>query len=709
MSEIDWRKARDEYWWGLPSELPAVAGAIYWDTETSGLHPDDGARVSVVSTAWVEWDGEQEQSGGQEPVIRWTAWPFAQGKVGKPEDDGQDSLFGGDDANLELVEWQALLKWLRYAGCGLIGHNAKFDVTMTRAGVRGLREGTDHVGWMGLDLTERVIWDTQIAAKELDPNEKTALKGPGSVSERYWGATDDEKQALKKHLGPKTNPRYDLVPWEIMRPYAAMDALMTARAHLIQLQRVARGEVAQGGGPQKLTGQAWVQREVELMRVLCRMERRGVPYDAAGSRKAAAEVAKRMAATERRMGLPIAQVKDYYFGRGRDGQPVEVVDLDGVRRRGRGLEPYAVTPKKQEPQLTAEVIEDMIRDGIGGAAELRDYNRLAVANKMWYKPYADGTGADGRLRTVFRQVASGFEGEGGTASGRFSVERVNLQAIPHDYRLGGEDGVMAGVPTPRQLITAAERRMNRGRAAGTRWHLWELDLAQAELRVAAMWAECERMLSAIREERDLHGETTTDLFGLRKGDEAFGQFRQVAKRANFSLIFGSGWLTFQRMVKKQAGLALSNPEAQRIVSEWNQLYPEFRRAIDKHSRKIEHADWQARGMPLVNGRMRWWRAFEDTHKAFNQRVQASLAELGKDWMIRSDLLGRELGVPQRGLDEGIGEAGLLITIHDSQVWLLPEQGGQQVAQQIAGVGRDVWSQMFPGVPGDIDVKRWSEK
>jgi DNA polymerase I-like protein with 3'-5' exonuclease and polymerase domains len=694
MSKIDWGQVRAERWVGPPTSLPEpgqIRGLVDFDTETSGLHPDDGARVSVVSVAWVEWQGD-------EPVIRYVAWPFAQGKQGKPEDDGVRDLFSGGedgegDVNLDKREWEALVEWLARAGCGLSGHNVKFDVPMVRAGVDGLREGT--IGWTGPDLTERVLWDTQVAAKELWPLLPTGLKGPGSVSHRLFGHEDTEKQALKAHLGPQTNPRYDLVPWGTMEPYAEVDALLTCRVRHMEWQAIERGEVAHGGA----AGGHWVRREFAVLRVLADMERRGIPYDAAGSQHAAAEVRVRMHETEQKMGLPISKAKDYWFGRDAEGKPVKVVDLQGKVRQGRGMDPYDVTPAKREPKLTAEVVEDMVRDGIAGAVDYQQFKKLETANKMWYVPYAAGVGPDGRLRTVFRQVASGFEKEGGTASGRFSAERVNLQAIPHDYRLGGEDGALHGIPTPRQLIGQAARRLDG-------WELWEFDLAQAELRVAAMWAACQTMLDLIESGADLHGVTATALFGLKKGDPKWGETRQVAKRGNFSLIFGSGWLTFQRMVKKETGIRLSNHEAQRIVAEWNALYPEFRQAIDRHSKKIEWAPAGAKGMPLANGRVRWFKAFEDTHKAFNQRVQASLAELGKDWMVATNRLGHEWGLDERGRAAGVGPGGLLLTIHDSQVWLLPGMDAEGCAEQIREEGLKVWRRLFPSVSGGVDAKQW---
>src|SRR5690625_7075201 len=95
-------------------------------------------------------------------------------------------------------------------------------------------------------------------------------------------------------------------------------------------------------------------------------------------------------------------------------------------------------------------------------------------------------GDDGRLRGNVRQ--------NGTVSGRFSISRVQLQSIPHDFRLDGFE-VLEGIPTPRGMI---------GAGVQPGYKLWELDLANAELRVAAMMAKCTRMLDLIHQGKDLH-------------------------------------------------------------------------------------------------------------------------------------------------------------------------------------------------------------
>lgn len=658
----------------------------------------------MVSVAWVDWYAEPKKMGGRQGVLWYAAWPFAQGDWEKPVATTRPgSLFDASDPNLGLGEWRAILDWLQAAGDGLNGHNVKFDVAMVRAGVHGLRTDRTEAGWGGVELGGRVAWCSQVVAKALEPLRPTKLKGAQSVTHRWFSHEDNEAQALKPWLGPKTDPRYDLVPWDVMEPYAAMDAVMACCARLEQVSRIDRGEMPTLG---PWTGWARVRRQIALNRALIDLERRGVPYHAQGSLQAAADAGDKMRTLQKAMPFLAGSAKSFYFGRDRHGQAVTLYGPRGERIKGLGLAPYEVTDGGA-PSMTGQVLEAMVTDEVEYAAELLAWRQLDHAVTAWYRPYALGIGTDRRLRTVYRQVSSGFQEEGGTRSNRLSVERVNLQAIPHDYRLSGLQDLIE-VPTPRQLIGAAVAEVTKLRRKRKRelWSLCEFDLAQAELRIAAMWAGCERMLVAIRNGDDLHGLTATDLFGVTKGDGHWFDMRQVAKRANFSLIFGSGWKTFQTMVFKQAGVRLSDEQAQQIVYDWNRLYPEFKWAIDRHSRRVEYAVGGIRGVPLANGEIRWFRFGEDTHKAFNQRVQASLAELNTDWLIAANAILTEAGLDTEGQAAGYGPGGLLLSIHDSLVCLLPDRDRQRLSEAVVAAGLRIWAELFPGVPGEIDTKLW---
>lgn len=671
----------------LYTEGYAPLGPVALDTETSGLHVDDGARVAVVSIAFQideAWEHILESHGGptetpNDPVwgvepyygslkvsLVSFAFPFDQGVAGtgKVEDTGQQSFFDQDD-NLDRGEWEALLEWLQLVGPnGFVFHNAKFDMHMMRAGVRRWPR-------LGIDLARWLKWDTQNVCHLAWPETKTTSLKP--TSKRLWGIKEtDESELVQTYLRKAKLPRgrWDLVPWDVIAPYAQQDARLTLRLYLHQLHLLEQGELAPWLDTEHLTPYEAIQRRLEVTLMLYRIEQRGLPFD--GQRAETVGKAIDLKVTELQAQLPfkpatLPVAKHYWFGTG---------DRNGVK--GLGLKPYAFT-QSGLPQVNAQVIDKMVANKVKGAQEWRDLQKLQTVGSRWYHGWAELVGTDGRLRASFRQ--------NGTVSGRFSVERVQLQAIPHDYRLTNE--VLKGIPTPRQLIAD-------GVPDG--YELWELDLAQAELRVAALYADCTRMLELIRNGDDLHGDAAKELFSVTPDDPKWGEMRNVAKRANFSLIFGVGPDKLRGDIEAQTGIVLGRDETRDLVYAWHNLYPEYHRSIESHMRIVEKRQKQHGfgWVSLWNGERRWFTHEEEAHKAFNQRVQPALAQFGMDWALATE---------QRLMNQD-GQ-GIVMTIHDSLVLLLRADKAEDTAKEIQMLGTQLWERVFPGVPGGIDCKRWS--
>jgi hypothetical protein len=655
--------------------LPKLSNLeVALDTEGSGHHPDDGARVSVVSLAW--WDDPTDWR--VEADVTSLAIPFDQGlREGKPEWVGQASLFEEEDPNLDVEQWQYLLQWLQRQN--LTMNPAVFDCLMVQAGVR---MGNADPQWRGVDLMPRVDWDTAIGSKELWPTKLVALKDV-SVREQLlrgtrtaermggWrlGLEAADQATIKAHLerikprgvkgSARTSGRWDLGDWSAMGSYAALDAELTLRLkrrQLVLLEQAQTGE----HGIQMRNARRWIPRELDKMRSLYAMMVRGVEFDvsrcldaAATIRRTRDEVAKQLPFGHGRPTLDQARV--YWFGNGDD--PNKIL-------------PYAMTAGgvkgKPKPKLDAEIVDRMVQDRIPYAADFQMWTKLDNALSKWYEAYPNMCGPDGRLRTVYRQTQ--------VRSGRTSVERINTQAIPNDYQL--ETRLPPGVPTVKSCVIAK---------AGYR--LFGLDAAQAELRVSARWARCERMLELIRSGADLHGTTAREIFKADRGHPEWDRMRQVSKRANFGLIFDIGPVTFQADLSKQLGLQWDIDRCKKVVYAWRDLYPEFRRSVYRAMNSAQ----RNQHVKLLNGRLSWFgpndlRVDPDCHKAFNRFVQGSLAEWGAEWMI-------EIERRWPGL--------LVLWVHDAAYLEVP-LGRESVVDQIAAGGKALFEQMFD-VIGGIDV------
>lgn len=579
-------------------DLPEDPGVVAFDTETSGLHPDDGARVSVVSLAW---------EGGA------LALPFGQGPS---QQDRQD---------LGWAEWDRLIEWMSRQD--LVAHNAKFDLAMMRAGAKA--------GYPGIDLVDRIVWDTQIVSPLIWPHESSALKETAS---RLWGIEQaDEQEVVKQAL--KSNPvgqrkRYDLLAWDVIGPYAVKDAELTLRLY--------RQQVTEIGLRDDLVD--LVAMEIELMRTLTKMEQRGVGFDVAGC---AGQSLKLRAELERiDSELPYkptpAGAAKYLFA-----------DL--------ALKPVKTTPTGR-PSLDAESLAKMAKTQ-PAAAVWANRQLMAKAISNFFGAWPDLTGDDGRLRAVFNQTR--------VISGRLSVSRVQLQAIPHDYRFES-----LGVESIRSFFTPAPGKS-----------LWEVDLSQAEVRVATCIAQEQAMADALAAGQDAHDATTRLVFGIEKDHPDWDKMRSIGKRLTFAMLYGAG----ERTVHDQIGAEVATLlQVREWVGDYRSAFPEFVSSARLAERVVQRRGY----LILVNGRRRYYGKGEKTHSAFNQVIQGGVAEMMKKVMIEVE---REL--------PGV----LLLQIHDSLVLEVDHEGQVHRVQDIMVRVFDDAFKMDDGTSLGFraDAKRWS--
>lgn len=610
-----------------------IASPIAVDTETSGLHVDDGARVAVVSIAYRNSRGEMVSE----------ALPFDQGLVpGKPGVVAE-TLFP-PTYNLGEQEWQQLLDEL--ADSWLIMHNAKFDLHMLLTGTRL---------WSGRDLSERVIWDTGLGNRILDPEHLIGLK---PTAERLGLSADPGSEreaeklikaaASKAARGLPEDKRYDLVEnWDLMERYARLDAEFTLQLYEIQQERFTQGEALR----------SLMHREMEVAKALFRMERRGIGFDRDQSLLAVAELEKAKAELANQLPFPpsVNAAKRYWFEQ-------------------QGLMPYSVTPTGK-PQLNKDVLRRMVGDGVQWAQEWSDYSKLDKMVSMWYLGWAQMCGADGRLRAVFNQTKTQEDAndDRGAVSGRFSVTRVQLQAIPHDYQLVGD------VPSVRSLFRAKPDH-----------ELWELDLAQAEVRVASSITGCTPMIEGIRQGDDAHTIVTKTVFEIDQSHPEWDFYRAVGKRLVFAMLYGAGIRKVQEQIKVFTGRDVPFDLVESWVVDFRGKFPQFVR----YSRRLSDRVERTRLLRLRSGLLRSFRLDEQTHKAFNAEIQGGVAETMKEWML--------------WVEENLPEA-MLLQIHDSLILELPTDEAENLAMQAAHAAEQIFEEWFPGVPYKAEAKRWEDK
>ena len=610
---------------GGGAKFPDV-GVVCVDTETSGLHWDDGARVSTVVIGWDVGDDERE--------IRML--PFDQGRLEEKmplrarELDlwqrGEES-----DGNLDWEHWVDLLDWL--AGRELlIMHNAKFDLHMLRVGTRE---------WEGIDLVAKGVrtWCTQVAAKEIEPLEQVGLD---AIGKRLGLGEKQGADKLKSWLVARKldKGRYDLVPIEIMEQYAEGDVDLTLSVWDWQKRRMARDEGML----------AQIARKQNLMKVLYKMEKRGIPYQAAKSE----EIANQLEAEIRKLE------KARPFGGGLSDARKWFFDTHGGE--------YLRVTEKGTKSLDEETTRSLGRQGIPWAKEYAELQILKTSVSMWYRGYADKIGSDGRLRCTYRQTK--------VVSNRMSVERVQLQAIPKQNKL-----VVAKLGEGTSV-----RSLIRNEEGGTK--LWNLDLAQAELRVAAKYAKCQKMLQMLERGEDFHSYTTERVLGVTKDDPEWKMKRDTGKRLSFSSIFQIGGKELQANLAKVADIVVTEDEATQMVWKWRAEYPEFTIAYNRAEKLAEKQQWVPLLAKTKYASRSWYSEWEPKNTGWSRMVQGSLAEALALWLVEA-----ERSFP------GV----MILTVHDS---IVVETDDEEIVKGIVKKGEELLSELFK-IEMKVDSGLWS--
>lgn len=652
------------------SELPPNH-PITVDIEGSGLHPDDGATVSVVSFAYRDPTDQSLISqavpfdqGLHSPLGEKVLTPATQKRIKKWPEWAQEEVA----PNRPPEDFDRLLRTLE--PLDLIFHNAKFDLMFLEWGLRG---------HPGRNLQSSLVWDTMVAQWVREPQMPKGLK-PSAVRLELTeaGMEDAEAEALKPWLGPKSgknsDPRFDLVPWSVMEPYARVDAELTLLLWEYQNDRL------DPEADEDFWGPFW--EEMSFLHVLRNMERRGVGFDAQSCR-AAAEVLR----DEQRVSAQLLPFKGstggptpnaarkFFFATGpRDEEPIRPGTEDF-----RGIAPF---PDKMtaggktappQPQVDEETITRLVAQGVPWAEEYANHEGLKSAISKWYDPWPQACGLDGRLRTSYKQ--------GGTVSGRLAVGRVQLQAIPHDYLMPSKS-----VPSIRSFFRPAPG-----------YRLLEFDVSQAEIRLATAIAQCWPMLEGIERGDDSHSIACKLMFGVDESDPNWDRYRQIAKRCNLGILYGAGAKVIREQLLKFANMDVSLNEVRGWINDWKGAFSPFTRALEKAQKQAERWGF----VRLYNGRQRWFSDYEPSHKAFNQIVQGSLAEIMKAVMIDIDRMW-----PNE----------LLLQIHDSVVMEVPERFVEDRSAAVCDLMKDrferaVWVPWEPGgdpvrVPFASDVKEW---
>ena len=267
----------------------------------------------------------------------------------------------------------------------------------------------------------------------------------------------------------------------------------------------------------------------------------------------------------------------------------------------------------------------------------------------------------GRVHTTFSQSVA--------VTGRLASVNPNLQNIP--------------------IRTADGREVRKGFIPRTEEYvLVAADYSQVELRIMAAMSQDENMLTAFREQQDIHRATAARVFGVAP-EEVTAEQRSRAKTVNFGIIYGiSAFGLSQRM-------GISRSESKKIIEAYFATYSRVKAYMDESiefARKhgyVETYFGRRRSLPDIQSRNATVRGFAERN-AINSPIQGTAADIIKLAMI--DV--------HKAIEEANLRSKMILQVHDELVF---DAHKDELEQLKALVYEKMVHAVDLGVPMEVEV------
>ncbi len=235
----------------------------------------------------------------------------------------------------------------------------------------------------------------------------------------------------------------------------------------------------------------------------------------------------------------------------------------------------------------------------------------------------------GRIHTTFNQTIA--------ATGRLSSLNPNLQNIP--------------------IRTERGRHIRKAFIPRDSDHvLFAADYSQVELRIIAAITEDEGMLTAFKNNEDIHSTTASKVFGVPLS-EVDKDMRRKAKAVNFGLAYGQSAFGLSQTLK------ISRSESKEIIENYFAKFPgikdymEETKEFARANGYVETLMKRRRYLRDINSKNHTVRS-QAERNAINSPIQGSAADLIKIAMIKV----------QQALKKGKFKSKMLLQVHDELVF-----------------------------------------
>ena len=535
----------------------------------------------------------------------------------------------------------------------VVFHNAKFDIAFFEY----------HFGFKFPRFE-----DTMLMHYMLD--EQPGTHGLKQLTLKHTPYGDYEKpmyqwiEDYRKRTGIlKDSFSWDMIPFDIMKDYAAMDAVCT----FLLFQKFEAALVKN----EKMYS---VYRDIliEGCRFLIDAQDYGVPFNKDRLMKSTALMQKEIdEAVEKLYTYPA--VKMFEDAQGKDFNPNSTVQLRGLLFDFLQLTPTGKKTGTGANSTDAEVL--------GKLAEVHEIPKLVLDIRQKVKiksTYLDKIypqlDRDSRLRTNFNLH--------GTTSGRLSSSgKMNMQQIPRDN------------PIVKGCIKAKEGNK-----------IVAMDLTTAEVYCAAVLANDKALMKVFQDGGNFHSQIAKLVFNLpgtvEEVTEHYSTERQMAKAVTFGIMYGAGPKKISEQVSKDSGKYFSTTEAKEVIDDYFAQFHGLKSWLDKSKQFIQDNGFiysyfgRKRRLPNVFSEDKGIAAHE-VRSGINFLVQSIASDVNLLGAIDS-----HKEVKERGM-----RAQIFALVHDS---ILAEVDEEEVDDYCEVVRRNVQKDRGISIPGtpigcDFDI------
>lgn len=277
---------------------------------------------------------------------------------------------------------------------------------------------------------------------------------------------------------------------------------------------------------------------------------------------------------------------------------------------------------------TAEILETLepLHPIVPLILKYRQIQKLLSTYIDGFKPLINKQ--TGLIHTTFNQTL--------TATGRLSSKEPNLQNIPVRDEEGKELRKFF-IPRDQEHVLVGA------------------DYSQIELRLLAVFSECQTLIDAFKNGKDVHAETASKVFKVAL-DKVTSEQRSSAKAVNFGIIYGISEYGLAKQLK------ISNAQAREYISAYFDEYPEVKAYMDKNVAFAKEHGYaitmlnRKRNVPELLSSNFMTRQFGE-RIAMNMPLQGSAADVIKLAM---------LGVNNRLKKENL-QSKLILQVHDELI------------------------------------------